>query len=65
MPKQKTRKSVAKRFKVTASGKLKRSHMGGAHILTNKNRKQKRRLRGKDMVAKADLKRLITYMPNS
>jgi large subunit ribosomal protein L35 len=65
MPKMKTRKSIAKRFKKTGTGQLKRAHMGGAHILTGKNRKQKRRLRSKDMVNKADIKRLIKYIPYS
>ena len=61
----KTRKSIAKRFKKTASGKLKRQHMGGSHILSNKNRKQKRKLRGSHMVDKSDLKRLVKYLPYS
>lgn len=63
MPKQKTKKSVAKRFKKTANGKLKCGHMGGSHILTNKNRKKKRRLRGKEVVSKADHKRIAKYLP--
>ena len=41
MPKMKTKKCAAKRFSKTGSGKLKRNHMGGSHILSNKNRKQK------------------------
>jgi large subunit ribosomal protein L35 len=65
MPKMKTRKSIAKRFKVTASGQLKCSHMGGSHILTNKSRKQKRKLRGSQLVNKVDVKRLIKFMPYS
>ncbi len=65
MPKMKTRKSIAKRFKKTASGKLKRQHMGGSHILSNKNRKHKRKLRGSHMVDSSDMKRLIRFMPYS
>ena len=42
MPKQKTKKAMAKRFKKTGTGKFKRSSAGGAHILTGKSRKQKR-----------------------
>jgi large subunit ribosomal protein L35 len=65
MPKMKTRKSVAKRFKKTGSGQLKRAHMGGSHILTGKTRKHKRRLRGSELVNKADIKRLIKFIPYS
>ena len=48
MPKMKTKKCAAKRFSKTGTGKLKRNHMGGSHILSNKNRKRKRTLRGSD-----------------
>lgn len=44
MPKMKTKKAVAARFKVTASGKLKHSHPGKRHILTGKAPKRKRQL---------------------
>ncbi|RKX43435.1 MAG: 50S ribosomal protein L35 [Verrucomicrobia bacterium] len=62
MPKMKTKKCAAKRFKKTGTGKLKRNHMGGSHILTNKNRKHKRTLRGSDLVDKADMKRIMPYI---
>ena len=45
MPKMKTKKSVAKRFKVTGTGKIKRTHDGRNHILTKKTRKRKRNLK--------------------
>ncbi len=45
MPKQKTHKGTAKRFKITGTGKVKRMSMGKSHILTKKSRKRKRRLR--------------------
>lgn len=45
MPKQKTHKGAAKRFKVTAKGKVKRSHAGHGHFLTKKTTKRKRNLR--------------------
>lgn len=45
MPKQKTHKGVAKRFRVTARGKVKRSHALMNHILTSKTSKRKRKLR--------------------
>lgn len=63
MPKQKTRKSVAKRFKKTANGKIKRGSAGRGHLFTNKSTKQKRRLRAGGLVDKADVKRLINYLP--
>jgi len=63
MPKMKTKKSAAKRFKKTATGKLKFSHMGGSHILTNKNRKQKRRLGSQAIVDSADHKRIAKTIP--
>ena len=62
MPKMKTKKCAAKRFKKTGTGKLKRNHMGGSHILTNKSRKQKRTLRSSDLVDKADMKRIAPFI---
>ncbi len=45
MPKQKTRKAAAKRFKVTAGGKVKHSRMGRRHLASSKTTKRKRHLR--------------------
>lgn len=59
----KTKRCAAKRYKKTASGKLKYAHMGGSHILTNKNRKQKRRLGGENIVDPADHKRIAKTIP--
>ena len=42
MPKMKTKSAAKKRFKVTASGKVKRAHSGKNHILTKKDRKRKK-----------------------
>ncbi|MCF7885289.1 MAG: 50S ribosomal protein L35 [Candidatus Marinimicrobia bacterium] len=58
MPKIKTRKSVAKRFKKTKKGKLKRKKAYQAHILTKKSPKRKRKLRKPAYVSKADEKRI-------
>lgn len=44
MPKMKTRKAVAARFRVTATGKLKASRPGKRHLLTHKTAKRKRQL---------------------
>lgn len=62
MPKTKTKKCAAKRFRVTGTGKLKRNHAGGSHILTNKNRKRKRTLRSSELVDKADMKRITPFI---
>ena len=58
MPKLKTRRAVAKRFKVTGSGKLKRSKAYKGHILTKKTTKRKRNLRQATIVGKADESRM-------
>ncbi|MBI1745102.1 MAG: 50S ribosomal protein L35 [Acidobacteria bacterium] len=58
MPKLKTKKSAAKRFRVTASGKIVRRHSGARHILTHKPRSRKRKLTSKGLVSKADTARV-------
>jgi large subunit ribosomal protein L35 len=65
MPKMKTKRSAAKRFRVLGSGKVKRAKAYRRHILKHKSRKRKRRLRDKALVDKtqqAQIKRLIPYM---
>lgn len=56
MPKQKTKKAVACRFKVTGTGKLRRQRPGKRHILTKKTGKRKRQLRCPALVDDAQLK---------
>lgn len=63
MPKQKTRKSVAKRFKQTGTGKYRRRRAGGRHILTKKTRKRKRRLRQSAEVRSTEVGRLKASLP--
>jgi large subunit ribosomal protein L35 len=58
MPKMKTNRSAAKRFKKTASGRLKRGKQNRRHILTKKSPKRKRQLRRSALVSKADEKRM-------
>lgn len=58
MPKMKTNKGVAKRFKVTGTGKVKRRQANKSHILTKKASKRKRRLRKPELAAKGDAKRI-------
>ncbi len=64
MPKMKTNRGAAKRFKKTASGGFKRGHAFHSHILTKKDQKRKRGLRGTDMISDSDkkaVKRLLPY----
>ena len=55
MPKMKTNRGAAKRFKVTATGKIKRKQAFRSHILSTKTTKRKRQLRKGILVAKPDL----------
>jgi len=64
MPKLKTHRGAAKRFKSTASGRFKRSKAYKSHILTKKTTKRKRHLDTPTMVSEADqprVKRLLPY----
>lgn len=64
MPKLKTHKGAAKRFRLTATGKVKRGHSHVRHILTSKTTKRKRILDTDVMAAKADekpIKRMLPY----
>ncbi len=58
MPKMKTVKSAAKRFKVTGTGKLKRESAYRSHILTSKSPKRLRQLRKDQLVADVDEPRI-------
>ncbi len=58
MPKMKSKRGAAKRFKVTGSGKVKRFQAFASHILTSKTRKRKRNLRKSALVSKANEKRV-------
>ncbi len=64
MPKLKTRKAVAKRFKLTKGGKIKRMKAGRSHILTKKARNRKRHLRKSTLVSPSfsrNIKRQLPY----
>jgi large subunit ribosomal protein L35 len=63
MPKLKTHKGAAKRFRITATGKVKRGHSHARHILTKKSNKRKRHLDIDTLVAKADLERIKEMLP--
>ena len=58
MPKMKTNRSAAKRFKRTGTGKIRRQKAYKSHILTKKRQKRKRKLRQHALVSKADQKRV-------
>ena len=64
MPKLKSHRGAAKRFKKTGTGKFVRSKAFKRHILTSKPTRRKRQMRGSEVVAAADsgkLKRMLPY----
>jgi large subunit ribosomal protein L35 len=63
MPKMKTKRGAAKRFRALGSGDFKRAKKGRRHLLSNKNRKRKRRLMGMVKVHEADEKSVRRMMP--
>ena len=63
MLKMKTKKSAAKRFKVTGTGKLKRSKAYKSHILTKKSQKRKRNLRKQTTVDATNVKNMKKILP--
>ncbi|MCD8299845.1 MAG: 50S ribosomal protein L35 [Clostridiales bacterium] len=63
MPKMKTKRSAAKRFKKTGSGKLKRNKAYKSHILTKKSPKRKRNLRKSTITDKTNEKNMKKIMP--
>lgn len=63
MPKMKTHRGAAKRFKKTGSGKFKRNKAYRRHILGKKSPKTKRNLRQADIVTAADEKQLKQLLP--
>ncbi len=63
MPKMKTHRGAAKRFKKTGSGKLVRARANKQHILTKKTTKRKRRLRQTTDVSPGDTRRLKRMLP--
>jgi large subunit ribosomal protein L35 len=63
MPKMKTNRAAAKRFKITGSGRVKRSKAGANHMMQEKSRKRVRRLRKNDMVDKSFEKKIKLQLP--
>jgi large subunit ribosomal protein L35 len=64
MPKMKTHRGAAKRFRKTASGKIVRSKSNKQHILTKKSSKRKRSLRKSAIVESVDAKRVKQMLPS-
>lgn len=58
MPKMKTHKATAKRFKITGSGKIRRRKQGGSHLRRKKAKRVKRQYRKDLPVSKTDAKRI-------
>jgi large subunit ribosomal protein L35 len=65
MPKMKTRKSAAKRYAVTGTGKVRMKKQGLRHILTKKSSKRKRNLRHPGILHKSETKRIRGLLPYS
>jgi len=63
MPKMKTRRAAAKRFKITGSGEFKRSKAFKRHILEKKSPARKRNLRKAGLVSKHDHERVSKMLP--
>lgn len=63
MPKMKTNRGAAKRFKVSGSGKVVRNKAYASHILTKKTTKRKRNLRKSDLVDSANMRSVRKLVP--
>jgi large subunit ribosomal protein L35 len=63
MPKMKTNRGAAKRFRKTATGKIKRNSAFTSHILTSKTTKRKRNLRHGSILKAGDAKRIHALLP--
>lgn len=63
MPKIKTLRSAAKRFKKTGTGKIKRNSAYHSHILTKKSPKRKRKMRKSTLITAQDMRRVGRMLP--
>jgi large subunit ribosomal protein L35 len=63
MPKMKTNRAAAKRFKATGAGKIKRNRAYARHLLTSKTTKQKRGLRSKAIADPTNVKSIKKLLP--
>ncbi len=63
MPKMKSHRGAAKRFKITGSGKVMKNHSFRSHILEKKSAKRKRQLRHGETLSDSDVKRVKRMLP--
>jgi large subunit ribosomal protein L35 len=63
MPKTKTKRAAAKRYKVTGSGNIRRAKAFKRHLLSSKSRKRKRGLRENALVDKTNIKEVKLILP--
>ena len=63
MPKVKTRKAAAKRFKQTGTGKFMRKHANARHLMSTKNAKRRRRLGKDEQVRSTEMDRVKLSLP--
>ncbi|MDH5459153.1 MAG: 50S ribosomal protein L35 [Nitrospinota bacterium] len=63
MPKMKTNRGAAKRFRKTGTGKIKRNSAFTSHILTSKTTKRKRNLRRSNILSPGDTRRVLRMLP--
>ncbi|MCK4691175.1 MAG: 50S ribosomal protein L35 [Desulfuromonadales bacterium] len=63
MPKIKTNRGAAKRFRKTGTGKIRRNKAFTSHILTKKSTKRKRDLRRSTLISKADERNIAQLIP--
>ena len=64
MPKMKTKSGAKKRFRLTASGKVRRQHAGKRHGMIKRTNKQIRNLRGTTIMSAADARIVKKFLPN-
>lgn len=65
MPKMKTKRGAAKRFKIRANGRFKRAQSHRRHILTKKSTKRKRHLRSMEVITHADESSVRRMIPHA
>ena len=63
MPKMKTRKSVAKRFRFTGTGKIRRAQANRRHLLSHRSSKRKRHLGKGELVSPSEEKKIQRLLP--
>ena len=63
MPRLKTHKGTAKRFKITGSGKVRHHRVGRRHLMASKTARRGRALRRPDMLAKVDVEKIRLLLP--